>query len=305
MTAAEENAQNSGTGNWGRWGPDDERGALNLIDGGAVLRGVGAVKQGRVLSLGLELGRRGLPLAPPRQPPVHLMTVDGGAYLAGAKAEGGAEMADSYLITGTQVGTHMDALAHIWDSEQMYNGFSRSEVRSTSGARRLGIENVKGIVTRGIFFDIPRDLGRERMEAGFQITDAMLADSLARSGLALQPGDAVLIRTGFLKSFRDGAADVHGWPGLNVAAGRYLARNDVAVVVSDNLAIEAVPWDTSAERKVAPVHLELIRDHGVYFIEGADLEGVAAAGARELLFMAAPLPIKGGTGSPTNPLVVY
>ncbi|WP_207082302.1 cyclase family protein [Nocardioides sp. S5] len=213
-------------------------------------------------------------------------------------------MADSFLITGTQVGTHMDALGHIWDQGQMYNGFSRSEVRSTSGARRLGIENVKGIVTRGIFIDIPRDLGRDHLEPGFQITDDMLAQSLERDGLTLQPGDAVLIRTGFLKDFREGVADVHGWPGLSVSGGRFLARYDVAVILSDNLAIEAVPWDTSIERKVAPVHLELIRDHGIYFVEAADLEEVAACGEREVLFMAAPLPIKGGTGSPTNPLVV-
>jgi len=292
-------------GNWGRWGDDDERGTANLADADATLAALSGVRTGTVFSLGLVLKQRNFPVPDSRLPPLHLMACDGGAYLAGAKPEGGAEMADSYITVGTQVGTHLDALCHIWDDEQLYNGFSRAEVRTTSGARRNGIDKVGAIVTRGILLDLPRHLGVRRLEKGQAITSEMIASCLEADGLELRSGDAVLLRTGWLSLFYEDPEEFDsGEPGIDVAAAKFLTDHDVALIGADNMAIEVMPWDTSGRRKVAPAHLHLIRDHGVHLLELVQLDELAEAGHKEFLFVVSPLRIKGGVGSPVNPLAI-
>ncbi len=292
-------------GNWSRWGDDDERGAANLVTPEVVRHAASLVRSGAVIPLGLVLRGSNFPTSPPRHPPQHFMTVDGGAYLAGARAAGGAESADSHLSIGTHVGTHIDALSHIWDGESMYNGFSRSEVRSTSGARRNGIEKLGAISTRGVLIDIPRFLGVDRLEPSQRIGASLLADCLAAQGVSLASGDAVLIRTGWMSMFGEDEYVFHtAQPGLDLDGARYLSGHDVVLVGSDNPAVEVIPWDDSGDRSVAAVHLHLIRDHGIYLVEMLHLDALSQHGATEFLFVLAPLLIKGGVGSPVNPIAI-
>lgn len=296
---------NDTIGNWGRWGAEDERGAANLADADATISAASLVSTGEVFSLGLVIKQRGFPVPHMRLPPLHLMAVDGAAYEAGAVAEGGAEMADSYVTMGTQVGTHMDALSHIWDDQQLYNGFSRNEIRTTSGAKRCGIEHVGAIVTRGLLVDLPRHFGVERLALSQPVSGADIRDCLAADGLELRSGDAVLIRTGWLSLYYEDRAEFEkGEPGITVEAAEYLTANDISLVGCDNMAIEVMPWDTSGSRKVAPAHLHLIRDHGVLMLELLDLDELALAGKREFLFVASPLRVKGAVGGPVNPVAI-
>jgi kynurenine formamidase len=292
-------------GNWGRWGDQDERGAANLANPETAVNAARLVRTGEVYSLGLVIQQRRFPVPHMRIPPLHLMAADGAAYLAGAKAEGGAEFADSYITMGTQVGTHLDALSHIWDDGLLYNGFSRAEVRTTTGARRLGIDKVGAVVTRGVLLDLPRYFGVSRLEFGQPVDVADLEGCLREQNVSIQPGDAVLLRTNWLSMFYE---DEHrfesGEPGITVAAARYLTDHDIALVGADNLAVEVMPWDTSGPRKTAPAHLHLIRDHGVLMLELLDLEALAAAGATEFLFVVSPLRVKGAVGGPSNPLAI-
>jgi len=286
---------------WGRWGEDDERGALNLVDAQAVRRGLEAARLGRVVPLGLPVQARRVPVVPPRPPVLHTMLVDGGDFEAGARrAPNGFQYADDHLSLACHSGTHVDALSHVARNGLMYNGIPASEVRSATGARRLGIDRVGGLVCRGVLIDAIGANGA--VEAGRVITVADLERALGRTAVELLPGDAVLIRTGWLSRFDERDPTWYeGEPGVDVEAACWLADRGVVLIGADNFAVEALP---SRSGDLLPVHLAMLQERGVYLLELVDLEPLVEAGAWTFTFMMAPLRITGGVGSPVNPLAI-
>jgi kynurenine formamidase len=284
------------TGSWNRWGPEDEVGAPNLIGPEQVRHAAGLVRTGRVISLAQPISST--MMVPGHRPGVmHFMNRDGGDYAAGARQPGGFQFAEDTLVMPMHVGTHLDALCHCWTGGRLYNNYSGDLVRSR-GAARLGIEKLPPIVTRGVLLDFFTDGGG--LEDGTEITPDMITEALGRAGTTLQQGDAVLLRTGWFER-QTGNADFNREPGLNVEAARLLAGADVALVGADNFAIEALPF---REGTVFPVHQLLIRDFGIPLLEGLVLKPLAEAGATAFMFVTAPLPIEGGTGSPTVPMAI-
>ena len=281
---------------WGKWGKDDQAGALNHIGASEVRHACGLVKRGEVIGLAQ-------PLAPqmdvPKQRPglMHFMTRDGGDYAAGANRPGGFQMAEDCVVMPLHIGTHIDALCHAWCDDLMYNGHSGDLVRSR-GAGRLGVENLPPIFTRGVLLDFVLE-GRGLAD-GAEITPDMVLRALDRAKTTLRRGDAVLLRTGWFER-QTGAADFNTEPGLNVAAARLLAEAGVAMIGADNFAIEVLPFPPG---EVFPVHQLLIRDFGVPLLEGLVLKPLAEAGESTFLFTVAALPIKGATGSPVCPVAV-
>ena len=170
-----------------------------------------------------------------RTPPVHYMLRDGGDYAAGAPERGGFGFADDVITVPTHGVTHVDALSHVWQDGHMYNGHSASGVTSR-GARRLGIEKMTPIVTRGVFVDAAP--GRSR-EAEDPVHVEELQHLLNEAGVQLAPGDALLVRTGWLDAFAAGTADGSRWPGLDKDCREWLAESDVVLVGSDNVGVEA------------------------------------------------------------------
>lgn len=284
---------------WGRWGAEDQRGALNLIDGATLQRATKLVKEGRVFSLAQPLSPK-TPVPKHRAPMIHLMGRDGGDYAAGARRPGGFQFAEDTIVVATHFGTHIDALCHAWYDDQLYNGFSGNTIRSTTAATHCGIDKMPPIVGRGVLLDMVRLKGGVLPPGTAIGRDDVQAAVEAAGGLEL--GDAVLIRTGWLESVLGTAGvDFDTEPGIDVEAAEYLAEAGVAMVGADNFAVEVLPFPTG---KVFPVHQRLIRDYGVTLLEGAMLKPLADAGATAFLFVAAPLPIVGGTGSPLTPLAI-
>jgi len=282
-----------------RWGADDERGALNLINEASVKRALGAAHLYRVVPLGIPLNSR-TPVIPPRPPVLHAMLVDGADYSAGARrAPNGFQFSDDYLAMAVHCGTHLDALSHVARNGVMYNGIPATEVRSRSGAHRLGIEKVGGIVCRGILLDVESTAPWQPSRV---ITASDLKQATVAAGTELEPGDAVLIRTGWL-SRSAGAGEEHFGvsPGIGVEAARWLADQGVVLVGADNPAIEVLPAESG---EVMPVHLLLLNECGVYLLEFANLEALAAAHATTFTLVVAPLPITGAVGSPVNPIAI-
>ena len=296
--------------NWGRWGDDDERGALNLLTPGVVRAAAGTVRDGRVLSLSMPIrgatsnaAAQHVPHLRGRPLPQHFMSVDGADYAAGARAVGtGLRIADDALVLSPHgTTTHMDALCHMWSGEEMYNGHPASRVRSY-GATRCGIDKaLPGVVARGVLFDVPALHGVPRLDAGARI-DATTLAACAEP----RPGDVAVIRTGWPIAYAEDP-DLYwsGQPGLTGDAGRWLAGRDVAMVACDNAAIGAL---NAAQLCDDPpeddLHLTLLWRYGIPIAEMLWLEELAAAGRRDFLFIAAPLAIEGGTASPVNPLAV-
>lgn len=285
------------TANWGRWGPEDQRGALNLITPQVTRAAALLVRDGQVHALAQPIGPQ---MAIPRHRPgmQHFMNRDGGDYAAGARRTGGFQLAEDTVLLPLHLGTHVDALCHCWRDDRMFNGFSGNEVRS-NGARRLGVDRLGPVATRGVLLDFVALTGAPLAD-GAGIGPDMLEAALQAGGLALQPGDAVLLRTGWQE--RAGSdPDFTTEPGLTLAGAQMLAAADVAVVGADNYAVEVLPF---AQDQVFPVHQCLIRDHGIPLLEGMVLAPLAAQGRSSFFFVMGPLPLIGATGSPVVPVAV-
>lgn len=155
--------------------------------------------------------------------------------------------------------------------------------------------------TRGLLIDVVKLRGRT-LSAGEVVTRLDIEACLARAGLQVEPGDAVLIHTGWLAEQIDNPnIDFNNEPGIDHEAGLWLAQQDVALIGADNFAVEVLPF---APGTVFPVHQCVIRDFGISLLEGLMLESLASTGSTEFLFVAAALPIVGATGSPLAPLAV-
>jgi kynurenine formamidase len=285
---------------WGRWGAEDEAGALNLIGPEQVLRAVSLARTGQVLRLAQPLSSK-TPVPRHRATLQHFMGRDGGDYAAGAKRSGGFQFAEDTVIMPMHIGTHIDALCHAWCGEQLFNGYRETTMRSTSGATRLGVEKMPPAVTRGLLIDVVKLRGR-RLSDGEIVTRGDIEACLSANGLRIEPGDAVLLHTGWLEhNLGRDDIDFNAEPGIDLEAGLWLAQQEVALIGADNYAVEVLPF---APDTVFPVHQCVIRDFGIPLLEGLMLEHLARTGRVEFLFVAAALPIVGATGSPLSPLAI-
>ncbi|HEY0639911.1 MAG TPA: cyclase family protein, partial [Pseudonocardiaceae bacterium] len=259
------------------------------------------VREGLVLGLAQPLGPA-TRTAPHRARPMRLMNRDGGDYAAGARRPDGFQFAEDTLVMPAHSGTHLDALAHVWYDDQLYNGHPGSGVRSTTGASRCGIGTVPPIVARGVLLDAVAHHGRP-LDAG-EVLDTAFVEAAYPDP---RPGDVVLVRTGWIeRAHADDAAYFAAEPGPDAAAGVWLAARGVALLGADNYAVEAQP-SPDGDRGF-PLHRRLLRDHGVPLLEGLLLAELAAAlatlGRRTFLFVTAALPVVGGTAGPTHPVAV-
>jgi kynurenine formamidase len=236
-----------------------------------------------------------------RTPPVHFLSRDGGDYAAGLPERPGFGFADDSILLACHGATHIDALAHVWQDGRMYGGFSSSEVTSR-GAARCGIDKAGPIVTRGFLVDAAPGGGLDPgTVVGVDVLDAALGDADPR------PGDALLLRTGWPGRWRaDPSIGTAAWPGLDVDSVGWILERGFAVIGADTVGVEVCPSTDPACG--SPLHVALIRDHGIYFLELLELDALAAAlaaaGRRDFLLVAAPLPIHRAVGSPIAPVAV-
>lgn len=278
----------------------DERGAPSRITPAQVRDAAALVRQGRCISLAQPLGPR-TPTPPHRRPPAHFMDRVGGDYVVGGSRAPGFQYSDDTLLVSMHVGTHIDSLAHVWDGDSLYNGFSPETITSKRGATRCGIDKLGPIVARGVLLDVAVFRGVRSLPAGEAITGDELERCAAWAGVEVRAGDAVLIRTGWwVEAGHDPARYFAGEPGVGLDGARWLAARAIAATGCDNSAYEATP----VHGEPFPVHRLLLRDRGVPLIEGLVLEELASAGPAEFLFVATPLPVAGGTGSPIAPVAV-
>ena len=285
---------------WGKWGSDDERGALNYIGAAEVRHATTLVRTGEVLRLAQLLSPK-TPVPSHRCGMQHFMGRDGGDYAAGAKRPGGFQFAEDTVVMPLHIGTHVDALCHAWYDDKLYNGYLGDTLRSTTGAARLGVEKMPPVVTRGVLLDLVRLKGR-LLADGESIGRADLEAAAAAAGITPGRGDAVLLRTGWLEAQKGiKQPSFNEEPGIDLEAALWLAEAEVAVVGADNFAIEVLPFP---QGKVFPVHQRLIRDFGVVLLEGLMLDPLVASERHEFMFVASALPIVGATGSPLSPVAI-
>lgn len=292
--------------NWGRWGPEDERGTLNHILAADLVAAAALVRDGKVFDLGIPFDSQG-PQAPgsSRTNPI-LVTSETGH---GQNLPGNVHYADDYVFMPLQAATQWDALAHVYYDGALYNGFS-SESITARGAARCSIDRLgNGIAGRGVLLDIARMRGVPWLDPSDSITAADLDAACNVQAVEVRRGDVVLVRTGWRRKFvmeRDAAAWSSPQPGLGLDCCPWLADHEVAAVGSDNRAVEALP--ARPPGTFLPVHMVLIRDMGMPLAEILDLERLADACAAdsvwEFFLCAPPIKFTGAVGSPVNPLAI-
>jgi len=290
--------------NWGRWGDDDERGTLNLIDGEAVRRGAACVRTGATFSLALPLNEDGpqTGVIPGRDNPDHRMVAVNMAFTGDP---GDFATSDDAVSMGLQAATHWDALAHVTYGGYIYNGFPAGSV-TEEGAAHCGIDKAGTIVTRGVLLDVARARGVDRLQGASAIGSADLEAARELAKVDIEPGDVVLLRTGQIQVLHGGDKNTYGHPspGPGIDAVRWFRDRDVAAVATDNLTFEVFPCER--DDLFLPVHLLDLRDIGLTQGQNWDLEALAADcaddGIYTFLLEASPQPFTGATGSPVNPV---
>lgn len=287
--------------NWGRWGKEDQLGAINLITPQKRRDAAALVKEGISVSLARFVEKEAAPDNP--SPFVHKMDSWG-------KGTDGQWAGDSYTVQyHGYAHTHMDSLCHLFHNDKLYNGFSRDVVTQT-GAEKLQIGNLKnGIFTRGVLIDIPRLRGVDYLEPGTAIYPEELEAWENRIGTKVKPGDVVFIRTGrWARRAKVGpwSADGEGAAGLHASCARWLKNRDIAMIGSD-AASDVLPSGIPGVSH--PVHLIVLHAMGVHIFDNCDLEAVGDKAAElkrwDFLITASPLAVEGGTGSPLNPIATF
>jgi kynurenine formamidase len=218
------------------------------------------------------------------------------------RSDGGSAAAD-IITTGCHVGTHVDALAHVSHDGCLHGGVDANEAQRAGRFDELGIDAMDPFVGRGILLDVPAAAGVERLEGGVEITTDLL--DRAKGDLTIDPGDVVLIRSGWGQLWEQGdpyLGDETGVPGVAEAGAHWLAAHRPAAVGADTIAFERIaPGEGHA---TLPAHRVLLVEEGINIIETLDLEALAASGAGEFLLVLAPLKVVGATGAPVRPLAI-
>ncbi len=285
--------------NWNRWGADDEMGALNLITAEKRVRAAALVKLGESLSLSRDVIKERVGVSAPFD---HVMVESG--ETPGAESAGDIFSVQYHGFTQT----HLDALCHIFHGDFMFNGVSKNAVTSKGAAKMSVLTMKNGILTRGVLMDIPRALGRAYLSAGDAIYPEHLDLWLEKTKLQVESGDALIVRTGrWAREEKEGRWDIEsGSAGLHASCLPWLKQHDIALLGSD-LASDLMPSQVDGVR--LPIHLVTIAALGVPIIDNCDLEQLSqyCAGQQkwEFLFIASPLAVPGGTGSPINPLAFF
>jgi len=275
--------------NWGRWGPDDQMGAVNLITPAKRTAAASLVKTGRSVSLSR-------PFSPEQQ------------FVRINDRAAGRSVIDYYgfIYHGVAV-THVDALCHIWDQNGMWNGRDPAKEIDTNGARFADITAFGGgLITRGVLLDVPR-YRRTGYVAPDRPVDGAELEAVAKAqGVRVEPGDALLVYSGreaFVRAAGAYGSVANARPGLHVSCARVIRDRDVSVLGWDML--DARP--DSADHPW-PVH-GVLYSYGVALLDNALLEPLAQACAEEkryeFMFMALPLKVPRGTGSPVNPIALF
>jgi kynurenine formamidase len=294
--------------NWGRWGPDDQRGTLNLIDTDAVQRGIQAARQGRPFSLAIPFDQTGPQWDSKNMP--DRVNPELNTYAVNMSFTGNTDdftTSDDSFRMGSQAATHIDALAHAGYEEKLWND-TPSSVVSEAGAAQLGIEHVGAIATRGVLLDIARLHGLDHFDTDYSITGDDLQAAALASGVVVQSGDAVLVRTGQMHFLRAGDKKRYSMPspGVSIHSIEWFRDHDVALVATDTITFEVYPGEDP--KLFMPVHMIQLRDMGLTQAQNWDLDDLAADCASDsqydFLLVATPLPLTGAVGSPAAPTAI-
>jgi len=292
------------------WGPKDQAGGSNWITSEKILASLKLVKTGKVYELG-QVYERGMPLYGQR---TYALFIPGSPSF-GPVGQNRLVGHDEVLTAEIgQVGTQFDGPGHIGhrvrmadgsDQDVFYNGIPLDEMRDPYGLKKLGIENIKPILTRGVLIDIAGYKAVATLPNGYEVTVADVRGALAKQAMseaAIQPGDAIFFNYGWSANWSKPAVYSAGQPGVGLEVARWIIERKASMVGSDSPGLEVTP---NPDPSLAyPVHGELIAKQGIWNQENLHFEELIADRAYEFLFVFTPIRFKGATGSPGRPIAI-
>jgi kynurenine formamidase len=292
--------RNPGAGGGERWWPspfgaDDELGMLNHITDAKRRSALASVRAGRMYDLGRVLDER-VPVFPGRFFRQTLVSTAHHANPEGGVGDNDVNWITEQVTATMQLGTHLDALCHLQIGDRGYNGWSVAELADTAGVKRLGVETVPQIVTRGLLVDVAAERSRPGDVIGVAEVEAAL------EGLAPEPGDALLLHTGWGANWDEPDTYVSGEPGPGYELARWIAEHGVALTGCDTWSYGPVP----AEDPDRPFEVPQILNahHGVFIVENLDTSELASDGVREFCLVLTHPRLRGASGAWTSPIAL-
>jgi kynurenine formamidase len=270
-----------------RYGKDDRLGAINEVTPAKSKRAAALIRQGKTYDLAMDL-ESGAPAFPPRYFNHSLVYNRVHEGLGSNDFRWSEEIITGYLGTFTQV----DCLGHPGIGEKFYGGRNWNDIAGQSELEELSCENLPPTMTRGVLLDVAALKGQEVLPAGYEITAADLQAAMKRQGISkIEPGDVVLIHTGWMKNYRDNPqAWIAGEPGIDRDAAQWLATLRPMAVGADTWGVDV--WPNKGSEAFA-AHQVLTTQNGILLLENVVTAELARDKANEFAFTLSFLPVKG------------
>ncbi len=293
------------------WGAGDQSGGSNWITPKKILEAMTLVKSGKVYELG-QVYESEMPLFGKRSYEIKT-NPDGPSGGPGGKNQ--VVFNEEFLATEIgQVGTQFDGPGHIGTrvtfedgsvNDVYYNGFTGSQMYGPHGLRKLGIENIKPIITKGVLIDIASYKGVEVLANSYEVTLEDVRGAMKKQGLdenVIEDGDAIFFRYGWSKWWGDPKKSNENPPGIGLEVARWVVSKNASMVGSDQYGTEVAPYPNP--ELSAPVHQYLINHNGIFNLENLKFEELVKDKTYQFLFIFTPIRFKGATGSPGRPIAI-
>lgn len=283
-----------------RWGADDTLGAANLLSPDKVVAAASLVRIGKTYALGVETG----PDTPAYPPRYYKLTItqntDGTGPTLGSNQ---ATANDDLVVSWMGIGSQLDGLGHLGSEHVYYNNLHASDFVTPTGLSKLSTHEIPPIVTRGVLLDMARHFGVEHMQAGQAFNSAEIKAAAEAQDVSIETGDVVLFNTGWQAlADTDPDAFMAGLPGIGEDGAHYLAELGVVAVGADTWGLEVVPAEDP--QKAFPVHVDLLKKHGVYILENMATAELAEDEGWEFLFVLGQPRFVGTVQVVINPIAI-
>ena len=248
-----------------KWGPNDEIGAANYMTPELVVKAASLVKTGKTYALGIPVDSK-TPAYPPRAFKITIVQPGqaGNAELGPSKTT----YNDDILDTWVGIGSQLDELGHIGVDHVYYNGNKLADFADPTGLKKLGVEKVPPMVTRGVLLDMAAYYNTDVVKEGTAFNVKEIDEVAKKQGVEIRQGDVVIFHTGWLSLIgKDDKRYSAGEPGLGVEGAKHLTGKGVVAIGADTWAVEAIPFES---KNVFEVHQILLPMNGTYILENMD-----------------------------------
>jgi kynurenine formamidase len=284
-----------------RFGANDQVGNLNHVTPAKTLAASKLVTRGRAYRLGIETNKD-TPSYPPRTFAITVLQPGqaGGTSLGPTKTTYNDDIIAGWAGTGTQI----DGFGHIGIDNLSFNCNKASDFAMADGLKKLGIENVPAIATRGVLLDMAGYLKTDIVKEGTAFNRAEIEGAMKRQGVtSIEKGDVVLFHTGWTKLIgKDNKRFGSVEPGLGLEGAKYLASLEVAMIGADTWGLEVIPSEKNSG--VFEVHQVLLPLNGIHILENVNTEDMVKDQAWEFLFTLGPARITGAVQAIINPIAI-